>query len=306
MEWQETKFSKFQALPNNSKPITTWHNVDEAWTEVARGIRKIIEKFEENAPPRKQFFKKRLRIPRIVHAKITGRGLLGLENYLYPYEFLSDPTDIEHSEVTPDVNAFLWSPNAQYLRSKSLYPLTPVSAICTLNPDKVLAKFLKNIDSETLSYFNEQSPSRLRPDRKSNVLTAMGKALSDSFLVAVTIPSHILNVGRSSPRLSYQVIVYLFLLPLLGMHKSLDFERFNIRFSPIGEEGVGRALIKYAKPLIKARFPKNSAKSVDFIDKGDEWWPLMKMANTLAWVISAYYNQNNSDWINLLKSFFNE
>lgn len=37
------EFMRLQALPRDAKPITKWEDRDEAWTDVARGIRKIIE-----------------------------------------------------------------------------------------------------------------------------------------------------------------------------------------------------------------------------------------------------------------------
>jgi len=43
VDWQGALFSQLQALPKDAKPITTWQNLDEAFTDVARGIRKAIE-----------------------------------------------------------------------------------------------------------------------------------------------------------------------------------------------------------------------------------------------------------------------
>ena len=42
-DWSNKPFSKLQALPKDGKPITKWSNRDEAWTDVAIGIRKAIE-----------------------------------------------------------------------------------------------------------------------------------------------------------------------------------------------------------------------------------------------------------------------
>jgi hypothetical protein len=45
VDWQGAPFSKLQALPLDGKPITSssWHNRDEAFLDVATGIRKVIE-----------------------------------------------------------------------------------------------------------------------------------------------------------------------------------------------------------------------------------------------------------------------
>jgi tetratricopeptide (TPR) repeat protein len=42
--WQDAPFGKLQALPTDAKPVTSakWHNLDEAFFDVAEGIRKAI------------------------------------------------------------------------------------------------------------------------------------------------------------------------------------------------------------------------------------------------------------------------
>lgn len=43
VDWSGAPFSKLQAFPKNAKPITTWDNQDEAFLNVAQGIRKAVE-----------------------------------------------------------------------------------------------------------------------------------------------------------------------------------------------------------------------------------------------------------------------
>jgi len=43
VDWRDAPFGKLQALPSNAKPITSWPNRDEAFADVARGIRATIE-----------------------------------------------------------------------------------------------------------------------------------------------------------------------------------------------------------------------------------------------------------------------
>src|SRR5262245_37578502 len=43
VEWQGLPIGKLQALPKDSKPVTSWTNRDEAWLNVAQGVRKAIE-----------------------------------------------------------------------------------------------------------------------------------------------------------------------------------------------------------------------------------------------------------------------
>jgi internalin A len=42
-QWRHTLFGKLQALPKDGKPVTSWLNRDEAWTDVAEGIKKTVE-----------------------------------------------------------------------------------------------------------------------------------------------------------------------------------------------------------------------------------------------------------------------
>ena len=42
VDWQHASFGKLQALPKDAKPVTSWDNRDEAFTDIARGIRATI------------------------------------------------------------------------------------------------------------------------------------------------------------------------------------------------------------------------------------------------------------------------
>lgn len=41
-DWSEAPFAKLQALPAEARAITSWSNLDEAFTDVASGIRRAI------------------------------------------------------------------------------------------------------------------------------------------------------------------------------------------------------------------------------------------------------------------------
>lgn len=55
VDWMTAPFAKLQALPRNGKPITTWANQDEAWLDIAKGVRKTIDHVLKskmgNSPP---------------------------------------------------------------------------------------------------------------------------------------------------------------------------------------------------------------------------------------------------------------
>lgn len=44
-DWEDSELSKFQALPKDAKPISSWEVRDEGWLDVVRGIKKILEEF---------------------------------------------------------------------------------------------------------------------------------------------------------------------------------------------------------------------------------------------------------------------
>jgi len=55
-ELEEAPFGKLQVLPANAQPATTWKNEDEAFADVAAGIRKVVEELRrENASGGKVF-----------------------------------------------------------------------------------------------------------------------------------------------------------------------------------------------------------------------------------------------------------
>ncbi len=46
-DWRQAPFSKLQALPKDSKAVTSWSNQDEALLDVAKGIRQVVEELRK-------------------------------------------------------------------------------------------------------------------------------------------------------------------------------------------------------------------------------------------------------------------
>ncbi len=42
-DWMDAPFAKLQGLPKDARPITSWSNRDEAFLDVARGIKKAVQ-----------------------------------------------------------------------------------------------------------------------------------------------------------------------------------------------------------------------------------------------------------------------
>jgi len=43
VDWSGAAFAEMQALPSEARAVTSWPNVDEAFTDVAKGVRRAIE-----------------------------------------------------------------------------------------------------------------------------------------------------------------------------------------------------------------------------------------------------------------------
>jgi hypothetical protein len=43
VDWDGASFAQLQALPSEARAVTSWPNVDEAFTDVARGVRRAIQ-----------------------------------------------------------------------------------------------------------------------------------------------------------------------------------------------------------------------------------------------------------------------
>jgi hypothetical protein len=45
-DWQQTLLGRLQALPKDGKPVTSWRDRDEAYVDITKGLRKIIEEMD--------------------------------------------------------------------------------------------------------------------------------------------------------------------------------------------------------------------------------------------------------------------
>jgi len=50
-DWEAAPFGTLEALPKNAKPVRRWSNLDVAFTDVAKGIRAVIDEFNKNRAP---------------------------------------------------------------------------------------------------------------------------------------------------------------------------------------------------------------------------------------------------------------
>src|SRR5437588_11905647 len=46
VDWEEAPFSKLQMLPTDAKPVTSWSNLDAAFEDVSKGLRKAVKELQ--------------------------------------------------------------------------------------------------------------------------------------------------------------------------------------------------------------------------------------------------------------------
>ena len=50
VDWKGAAFGKLQALPKNAEPVMNWGSRDQAFTDVSKGIRRVVEGFGQRMP----------------------------------------------------------------------------------------------------------------------------------------------------------------------------------------------------------------------------------------------------------------
>jgi WD40 repeat protein len=119
--WENMPFGKLQALPKNAKPVTSWQNTDDAWTDIVRGIREIINALLMRGivlPVRSPS-----KTPR--RAVLIGLGLVATVGVTYgSITFLTRPQETRGSSPLytyrghlKPVESVAWSPNSQRIAS---------------------------------------------------------------------------------------------------------------------------------------------------------------------------------------------
>ena len=231
-----------------------------------------------------------------VCACMTASGILDLEMPVSPYRGAFDPTDQE-SGFPRRGFIVLWMPRCEVIVSPSTKTLTPVVAICTLDPESIV----KTIEhaSQMAIKFLEEKPRNLRKDVREDIIEIVAEALRDSFVAVVTIPPTILEAGRRNPLIAYQAMMNLFFFPLLDMHRKLGISEVRIWIADTGK--LEADLLKIAKRGAKALFPSKQSITVDLVSKNDFWLPFSNICRLLAWIVNAHYNWGNGQWLATLR-----
>lgn len=89
VDWQGAPFGKLQALPTNAKPVNNWAIRDQAFADIARGIRKAIEELkkigvrglnhtqpEVSPPERNQYNSPQAAVDQVMASGLKSKGNL--------------------------------------------------------------------------------------------------------------------------------------------------------------------------------------------------------------------------------------
>jgi len=88
--WEATPFAKFQALPENAKPIMNWRNRDDAFKNIAEGIAQVV----------KELKKSRIRkIPKIIIIEDDPKWLERIRTVLKVQNFKTEHYDKYSEEL---------------------------------------------------------------------------------------------------------------------------------------------------------------------------------------------------------------
>lgn len=75
-DWQPAPFGRLQALPKEGKPITTWDNQDQAFLDVAKGLRRLVEQLEAQRPRRMRSVSRSVRPRPISYRTMRDQGAI--------------------------------------------------------------------------------------------------------------------------------------------------------------------------------------------------------------------------------------
>jgi hypothetical protein len=248
---------------------------------------------------------------KFVHAKFVAAGLLDLDTSV-------DPFGREKSWEGPDrlfeVSTFLWLPKVPQIEVATKFPFTPSAAICVADPGRTMDGLCRHLTPERLKFFVSQRPDKLHDNEKNLLIRAMSSILKDSLVVAVAVPSPLLDLGKSEPMLAYQILVDLFLLPLVGIHKQFEVNELNLHLGKVDttnpvrgrtqRDSVDAALYKLIKKMVQPGGPRKMKTTLELVKESDPTYPILYLARFFTWAVHALYNSNNSHWIDEIKKAF--
>ena len=235
---------------------------------------------------------------RLIYERVPVQGFLAFDDLENPYEHLRDATDRHHD--SPTIHAYAWFPHAQYIMSRNLQTYTPSAVVSAVDPEAVVSRLVADFGWEITEMFRIP-PRKLRNEEKERLLRAMGTVMDDCFEVAVTFPRLILEVGYSTPKVAYEVMINGFILPFVQLHLRHGFDRFTMEAMGVGS--MDGHLVKLLKRVLKVCYPRRRQDVFVCLHEGDPVSRTMLcMARLFAWTVATLHNSGNARWVELLES----
>jgi hypothetical protein len=163
---------------------------------------------------------------------------------------------------------------------------TPVAALCLVST----GIFVKQLEEGLRGHLEllVRDPIEMRPEERSAVAVAIGRALISGFAVAVAVPKFALSAGGNL-KLKYQSIANAVVLPLLSAHRGWGAAGVHLRIGQRGERD--RSLLHVMKSAARAVFPKGR---VDFVEDPPNYpCALARAARFITWSVGRYYNEKD-------------
>ncbi len=129
VDWTGALFGKLRCLPTDARPVTSWPNQDEAFADIAQGIRQAVAEIQAAPGPRLAAAELRRRYLRLMLEEWNTLRLQALDSAAG--DTRTRPVALE--QVYVDLDTLSPRPKSLYRRDKADYeqpPLTAVEALC--------------------------------------------------------------------------------------------------------------------------------------------------------------------------------
>ncbi|MBC8551833.1 MAG: toll/interleukin-1 receptor domain-containing protein, partial [Candidatus Brocadiales bacterium] len=169
VDWMGAPFAKLQALPKDAKPVTSWADQDEAFANVARGIRKAIESLNEGKDNRFLSFMKKFR--GLVGVIVASIALIGVIFNLFAVQ---DQNEILRSIQSIFISPTFTSTITDTPTFTNTPSNTPTSSITPVTPSPTI----KRSDTPTTKPTDTPTPTPITPTDTSTVNPYLSRGLN--------------------------------------------------------------------------------------------------------------------------------
>jgi hypothetical protein len=313
---QYRRVRAFRSQLQQDALVQTFETKDELTKKLRQHLyRTLTALHEEESPPQiptvieeagddAEALDKKIPCRRFVHGLVTSKRFLGLSSLVNPYEALSDPEELVRLGEPPTVFLIASLPHPGFLRNSILADSPAFCCVCLAQPENYLQQVLQGVDKRVLGSLISHTPSRVRNEDKEALAVQMAQTFKSGFIAAGVFSNLVLKAGRVKPLMAYQVIIDLFLLPLLSLHMELGFQRVQLLIPDVEAENDG--LLKVSKRALRAVFPESNAGDVKVVEDTSPWYIVNRFARFVDWAVGAAYRRGNRQWLDVLEAAFRE